>query len=219
MDQTSVSELLAWHTVHGGRVEHYFEAGQAARLREEPGTVVCTDCSVHLEMLDNSHIRASLGAGITYRAHDGVDKGEGVTGRADAYCDQAEGQAAILGIDENPGQLALGMNNLSYLKGLRSTAVKQGIDREWHETDYDGLLYEDLTEEQSWYRPGPRAKKLVRQLSAQYEVQLCKDSFTSNWLLCKDQGRGRGRGKGKGRGSGATDHAGQLAACRRGAAD
>eukprot|EP00961_Rhodomonas_salina_P175441 2365856-Rhodomonas_salina.1 len=39
MDQTAVSELLAWHTVHGGQEEHYFEAGQAARLREEPGTV------------------------------------------------------------------------------------------------------------------------------------------------------------------------------------
>eukprot|EP00961_Rhodomonas_salina_P139750 1880694-Rhodomonas_salina.1 len=165
------------------------------------------------------------------RAHDGVDRGEGVTGREDAY--QAEGQAAILGIDENPGRLALGMDNLSYLKGLSvwqrtlmrpsphnhlirdvlkdgvlrcalrtealllfwvkghagmevnvrsdrqaDAAAKQGVDREWHETDYDGLLYEDQTEEESWYRPGPRVKKLEQQRSVQYEVQRCKDSFT-----------------------------------------
>eukprot|EP00961_Rhodomonas_salina_P300233 3939591-Rhodomonas_salina.1 len=74
------------------------------------------------------------------------------------------GQAAILGIDENPGRLALGMDNLSYLKGLSGhagmevnvrsdrqadAAAKQGVDREWHETDYNGLLYEDPTEEEN----------------------------------------------------------------------
>eukprot|EP00961_Rhodomonas_salina_P282231 3813458-Rhodomonas_salina.3 len=242
MDHAGVTELLVWHTIHGGSVEHYFEAGQAAHLLEEPGTVVCTDSSVHLETLDNGHVRASLGAGIAYRAHDGVDRGEGVTGRADAS--QVEGQAAILGIAENPGRLALGMDNLSYLHGLSvwqhtlllpsphnhrirevlkegvklcaqreeelllfwvkghagmevnvrfdrqaDAAAKQEVDREWHETDYDWLVYEDPTEEESWYRPGPRAKKLARQQSAQYEVQQCNESITSNWLLREDQGR------------------------------
>eukprot|EP00961_Rhodomonas_salina_P210531 2842729-Rhodomonas_salina.1 len=53
MDDPSVTGLLAWGTIHSGRTEDYFAAGQAAHLRDRTGTVMCTDGSVHLHTLDN----------------------------------------------------------------------------------------------------------------------------------------------------------------------
>eukprot|EP00961_Rhodomonas_salina_P262785 3550982-Rhodomonas_salina.1 len=53
---------------------------------------------------------------MAFRAGDGVDWGEAVMGWADAY--QAEGKACILSVEKVPTQLALGMDNVSYLRGL-----------------------------------------------------------------------------------------------------
>eukprot|EP00961_Rhodomonas_salina_P024537 330584-Rhodomonas_salina.1 len=53
--------------------------------------------------------------------------------------------------------------------------LKLGEDHEWHETDHTGLLYENVNEEEGWYRPGGQAKKLARQHSAETELGRCTD--------------------------------------------
>eukprot|EP00961_Rhodomonas_salina_P241985 3269084-Rhodomonas_salina.1 len=69
-------------------------------------------------------------------------------------------------------------------------AAKRGEDREWHETDHTGLLYENVDEEEGWYRPGGQAKNVARQHSAEMELGRRTESITSEWLLQVDQGRG-----------------------------
>eukprot|EP00961_Rhodomonas_salina_P017387 233894-Rhodomonas_salina.1 len=65
MDSCSARQQLAWSTVHEDqRLEDYFSAGQATHLRTAGGTVVCTDWSVKLSVLENGHTKASLGAGL-----------------------------------------------------------------------------------------------------------------------------------------------------------
>eukprot|EP00961_Rhodomonas_salina_P016830 227011-Rhodomonas_salina.2 len=74
-ESESVLHQLAWATIHDEvRLKHYFSTGQAAHLRGAEGTVVCTDGSVHLDVLENGHTKALLGEGIAadaYQAEEG----------------------------------------------------------------------------------------------------------------------------------------------------
>eukprot|EP00961_Rhodomonas_salina_P139782 1881129-Rhodomonas_salina.1 len=62
-------------------------------------------------------------------------------------------------------------------------------DRCWHETDFGGLLYQDLEEEEAYMRPGTCAKRFARDFLLQVEVGRCRDTITSQWLLRLGQGR------------------------------
>eukprot|EP00961_Rhodomonas_salina_P079056 1063005-Rhodomonas_salina.1 len=75
-ESAGVRRQLAWATIHDEVcLEHYFSMGQAAHLRGAEGTVLCTDGSVHLDVLENGHTKASLWAGIAYREGDGQGEG------------------------------------------------------------------------------------------------------------------------------------------------
>eukprot|EP00961_Rhodomonas_salina_P077337 1037200-Rhodomonas_salina.1 len=61
-ERAGVLRQLAWATIHDkAHLKHYFSVGQAAHLRGAEGTVLCTDGSVHLDVLENGHTKASLG--------------------------------------------------------------------------------------------------------------------------------------------------------------
>eukprot|EP00961_Rhodomonas_salina_P190777 2574031-Rhodomonas_salina.1 len=56
------------------------------------------------------------------------------------------------------------------------------MDRNWHETDYEGLVYQDVTEEDAFMQQGTRAKQFARDFSLEVERDRCKESVTSRWL-------------------------------------
>lgn len=80
---------------------------------------MCTDGSVKLQVLDNGHTKASLGAGLSYRQGYGEDLAIGIEGRADAY--QAEaGGADIALVRHAHDVLYWGCNTKALLQGLQA---------------------------------------------------------------------------------------------------
>eukprot|EP00961_Rhodomonas_salina_P145630 1960094-Rhodomonas_salina.1 len=63
------------------------------------------------------------------------------------------------------------------------------VDWSWHETDFGGLVYQDIEDDKAYYRPGVRAKKFARDFLLKVELGRCKDSVTFRWLPCDNQGR------------------------------
>eukprot|EP00961_Rhodomonas_salina_P180415 2435146-Rhodomonas_salina.1 len=117
-EEDEVTSQLAWHTIHDDpRLEDYFGAGQGAHLRGATGTVLCTDGSVKLQVLENGHTKASLGAGVAYRDGDGTDQGFGLEGRADAY-EAESGAANIVMTVHADDDLHWGCDSKALLQGL-----------------------------------------------------------------------------------------------------
>eukprot|EP00961_Rhodomonas_salina_P228348 3086385-Rhodomonas_salina.1 len=44
------------------------------------------------------------------------------------------------------------------------------VDRCWHETDFGGLVYQDIKDDEAYYRQGVRAKKFARDFSLKVEL-------------------------------------------------
>eukprot|EP00961_Rhodomonas_salina_P002848 38969-Rhodomonas_salina.1 len=63
------------------------------------------------------------------------------------------------------------------------------MDRNWHKTDYEGLVYQDVTEDDTFMLPGTLAKRFARDFSLETERDRCKESVTLKWLLRQGQGR------------------------------
>eukprot|EP00961_Rhodomonas_salina_P209025 2821033-Rhodomonas_salina.1 len=81
----------------------------------------------------------------------------------------------------------MGLNEEADIQAKKGAAMQ--VYRSWHETDFGGLVYQDIEDDEAYYRPGVRAKKFTRDFLLKVELGKCKDSVTSRWLLCDNQGR------------------------------
>eukprot|EP00961_Rhodomonas_salina_P070689 949281-Rhodomonas_salina.1 len=63
------------------------------------------------------------------------------------------------------------------------------MDSNWHETDYEGLVYQDVTEDDVFMLLGTQAKQFAWDFSLEVERDRCKESVTLRWLLRQGQGR------------------------------
>eukprot|EP00961_Rhodomonas_salina_P264114 3569443-Rhodomonas_salina.1 len=58
----------------------------------------------------------------------------------------------------------MGLNEEADIQAKKEAAMQ--VDWSWHETDFRGLVYQDIKDDEAYYRQGVRVKKFARDFSA-----------------------------------------------------